>query len=131
MTRRRSERRKPRLNSRAYGLPVPAALHEAIENERGNLARAESVLGCLAISMEHEADASERPYYPDVASLARELVKQSINRLDSLILERRLRGQRVEEMSVLGGGGAYRSPRALAFICVGGEGPSSLVHQQK
>jgi len=67
---------------------LPAALHEAIEIERDNLAKAESLLGCLAISMECESQSATGPYYPDVAQIAREMVRRSINGLDSLALER-------------------------------------------
>jgi hypothetical protein len=80
-----------------YGVPVPDALHEVIENERGNLSKAESVLGCLAISMEYEGDPIDRPYYPDVAQLARDLVRQSINGLDSLAIQRRLLRNKIKE----------------------------------
>jgi hypothetical protein len=76
-------------------------LHEAIEDERGNLSKAESVLGCLAIALEYEGDSANGPHYPDVAELARELVRQSINGLDSLVLQRRLSKNRVEEGSGL------------------------------
>jgi hypothetical protein len=72
-------------------------LHEAIENERDNLSKAESVLGCLAISMEYEADSVNGPYYPDVAQLARELVRKSINGLDSLVLQQRLLRNKIKE----------------------------------
>jgi hypothetical protein len=72
-------------------------LHEAIETERGNLAKAESVLGCLAISMEYENDSVNGPYYPDVAQLARELVRRSINGLDSLVLQQRLLRNKIKE----------------------------------
>jgi hypothetical protein len=91
--------RTPQTRSRdlAYGIPVPEALHEAIENERSNLSRAESVLGCLAMAMEIETDIADRPYYPDVAQLARELVRQSINGLDSLVLQRHLLRDKIKE----------------------------------
>jgi hypothetical protein len=104
MARRRSESgirrrrdRKARPVDHVYGVPVPEGLHEAIETERGNLSKAESLLGCLAIAMEYETDAVKGPYYPDVAQLARELVKQSINGLDSIVLEQRLTRNRVKE----------------------------------
>jgi hypothetical protein len=88
---------KARPAEHAYGVPVPEGLHEAIEAERGNLSKAESVLGCLAISMEYDADAVNKPYYPDVAQLARELVRQSINGLDSLALQQRLLRNKIKE----------------------------------
>jgi len=102
--------RTPQTRSRdpAYGIPVPEALHEAIENERSNLSRAESVLGCLAMAMEIETDIADRPYYPDVAQLARELVRQSINGLDSLALQRHLLRDKIKECPHLAGmQGAY------------------------
>jgi hypothetical protein len=94
---RRGREYKTRAEEHVYGVPVPEGLYEAIETERGNLSKAESVLGCLVISMEYEADSVNRPYYPDVAQLARELVKQSINGLDSLVLQRRLLRNKVKE----------------------------------
>jgi hypothetical protein len=72
-------------------------LHEAIETERDNLSTAESVLGCLAISMEYEADSVNGPYYPDVAQLARDLVRKSINGLDSVTLQQRLLRNKIKE----------------------------------
>ena len=94
VTRRKT---KTRSGKHAYGVPVPLGLHEAIEVERGNLSKAESLLGCLVTSMEYEADSANRPYYPDVAQLARELVKQSINGLDALVLQQRLSRNRIRE----------------------------------
>lgn len=88
---------KTRSTEHVYGVPVPEGLHEAIEVERSNLSKAESVLGCLAISMEYDSDSDNRPYYPDVAQLARELVKQSINGLDSLVLQQRLLRNKIKE----------------------------------
>ncbi len=80
-----------------YGVPVPEGLHEAIEIERGNLSKAESVLGCLAISMEYGANSVNGPYYPDVAELAREMLRPSINSLDSLVLQQRLLRNKIKE----------------------------------
>lgn len=80
-----------------YGVPLPEGLHDAIEMERANLSRAESLLGCLAASMEYQTDSADTPYYPDVARLARELVRQSINGLDSLALEGHLLRDKVKE----------------------------------
>ena len=81
----------------AYGVAIPEGLHEAIETERGNLSKAESMLGCLVISMEYDTDSTDKPYYPDVAQLAREMVRRSINGLDSLTLQRRLLRNKVKE----------------------------------
>jgi hypothetical protein len=99
-----------------YGVPVPEALHEAIENERSNLSRAEAVLGCLAISMESQPDPVNGPYYPEVAQLARELVRQSINGLDSLALQKLLLRDKVKESPVgPDAEGAYRVIDTVEF----------------
>jgi len=95
--RRNTRRVKSQPVEHVYGVPVPEGLHEAIETERGNLSKAESVLGCLAIAMEYETDSVNGPYYPDVAQLARELEKQSINSLDSLVLQQRLLRNKIKE----------------------------------
>ena len=81
----------------AYGMPIPEGLHEAIEAERGNLSKAESVLGCLVISMEYDTDSVNKPYYPDVAQLARDMVRRSINGLDSLTLQQKLLRNKIKE----------------------------------
>lgn len=88
--------RKARSADHAYGVPTPKGLYEAIEAERSNLSKAESILGCVAISMEYD-DSDNRPYYPDVVHLARDLLRQSINGLDSLALQRRLLRNKVKE----------------------------------
>jgi hypothetical protein len=92
---------KTRAVEHPYGVPVPEGLHEAIETERGNLSKAESVLGCLVISMEYDTNSANKPYYPDVAQLARELVRQSINGLDSLVLQQRLLRNKIKESAGL------------------------------
>jgi hypothetical protein len=77
---------------------LPENLQEAIEAERRNLAKAESVLGCLSIALEYDDTESTRgPYYPDVAEVARDLVRHSIDGLDSLALERHLARDRVKD----------------------------------
>jgi|ERR1700722_5995595 hypothetical protein len=70
-----------------YGVEVPEALHEAIENARDTLGKADSVLRCLKISLEFGADDPVKgPYYPDIAEIACNLVRQAFNGLDSVNL---------------------------------------------
>jgi hypothetical protein len=97
---RSSSKRKPRTRSagQVYGVAVPEGLHEAIEIERGNLSKVESVLGCLVISMESETDPVTGPHYPDVAEIARDMVRKSINGLDSLVLQQRLLRNKIREV---------------------------------
>ena len=88
---------KSATSTAAYGLPLPESLHEAIEAERDNLSKAESLLGCLSLAMQQESHSGGGPFYPDVADIARDLVRQSINRLDSLALQRTLLRNKVRE----------------------------------
>jgi hypothetical protein len=92
---------KTRAVDHVYGVPVPEGLHEAIEIERENLSKAESLLGCLVTSMEYEDDSVNKPNYPDVAQLARDMVRRSINGLDSLALQQRLLRNKIREGSGL------------------------------
>jgi hypothetical protein len=72
-------------------------LREVIEIERDNLSKVDSILGCLVISMEYGSDSDNAPYYPDLVQLAREMVKHSIDGLDSLALQQRLMRNKVKD----------------------------------
>jgi hypothetical protein len=76
-----------------------AILRDAIEAERGRLTKAESLLGCLAISMEYEdcSGQNDGPYYPDVAQVACDLIRQTIDGLDSVNLDLLIRRAKVKE----------------------------------
>jgi hypothetical protein len=93
---RRSQKTHP--SEHAYGVPVPERLREAIETERDNLSKAESLLACMVVSMEYQNDPLDGPYYPAVAQLARELVERSINGLDPFTLRQRLLRNKIEEV---------------------------------
>src|SRR5258708_8365892 len=100
---RRAESRSPKApgdpqNRHVYGVPVPKPLQEAIEAERDNLSKAESLLACMVVSMEYQNDPLDGPYYPAVAQLARELVDRSINGLDPFVLRQRLLRNKIEEV---------------------------------
>jgi hypothetical protein len=99
--------RKTRPSEHVYGVPVPEGLHEAIEIERDNLSKAGSLLACMVVSMEYHTDPLTGPYYPAVAQMARELVDRSINGLDSLVLQQRLRRNKIEEVFC----GSWDNPR--------------------
>ena len=72
-------------------------LLKAVETERDNLSRAESLLGCLTIAMEYGERTHKGPYYPDVAQIAREMVRKSIGALDPINLPNPSRGKVLEE----------------------------------
>jgi len=90
--------RKSRPAEHVYGVAVPKRLEEAIEVERENLSKAQSILACMVVSMECETHPLTGPYYPDVAQIAREFVERSINGLDPFVLRQRILGNKVEEV---------------------------------
>jgi hypothetical protein len=85
-------------NQHEYGVPVPEGLREAIQAERDNLCKAESLLACMADSLEYRDDPLRGPYFPAVAQLARELVARSIDGLDPGVLRERLLRNKIEEV---------------------------------
>jgi len=99
MVNRRSVVPTRERKARSKHVSNPNLLRDAIESERGKLVKAESVLGCLTISMEYESDLRTGPHYPDVVQVACDLIRQSIDGLDSLNLERFMHHDKVKEES--------------------------------
>jgi len=79
---------------------LPEDVSEAIERERDNLAKAESVLACMAVSLKFDTDPLQGPYYPAVVQVVRELVGRSIDRLEPMVMARRLRDKVEEDESL-------------------------------
>jgi hypothetical protein len=70
---------------RGARIRVRGRLQEMIQAELRNLGRAESVLRCLALSMDYEPLLeSQVPYYPDVVEVVGDLVQRSLVDLDAL-----------------------------------------------
>jgi hypothetical protein len=97
--------RKPgsEVSGRGVRIRVRGRLRDMIQAELGNLGRLESVLRCLAHSMEYQSsDAPESPYYPDIAEVARDLLKRSLADLDVLydgyLPNPRLAGRKIERL---------------------------------
>lgn len=63
-----------------------ADLAEIIEQERTRLMQAESLLHCLLTAMDNDSSESHGPYYPGVIQMAKDMVRRSIDQLDSLRL---------------------------------------------
>jgi hypothetical protein len=78
-------RRQPRIEEsepEAFG-----PLKDAIENERGELARVNAMLGCLYLSLLYCDWSDEEPCnFADVAKVARRLISDSMDRLDSVYI---------------------------------------------
>lgn len=62
------------------------AIMEAVETQRSRLMKAESALHCAIAALDGENCKAGRPYYPDVLELAGDLLRESINQLDSMRL---------------------------------------------
>lgn len=75
--------------SNPAGGPTLDALEEAIEDERARLMQAHSLLSCIALAIDND-DGGDRhgPYYPGLIEIVRDLVNESIRRLDWDQLER-------------------------------------------
>jgi hypothetical protein len=70
---------------------------KAVEAERGNLSRAQTLLECLAIAMEYGEMDHKGPYYPDVLRTASKILRESIDALDSVHLRNPTRDKVREE----------------------------------
>jgi hypothetical protein len=102
MSARRFSIKRRRRNTRGSTLPTISGkqlilLLKAIETERDNLSRADSLLGCLIVAMEYGETMHKGPYYPDVAQIAHAMVRKSISALDPIHLPRPSRDEVKEE----------------------------------
>jgi hypothetical protein len=85
-----------RLKSKPHRRGVPPAAEsgraqlsrtlKAIETERDNLSRAQSLLECMKAAMEYAEVDHRGPYYPDLLQMATGIVRKSINALDPINL---------------------------------------------
>jgi hypothetical protein len=69
---------------RGARIRVRGRLQDMIRAELFNLGKAESVLRCLALSMDTQPLDTESPWYPDVVEVVGDLVKRSLVDLDVL-----------------------------------------------
>lgn len=73
-------------------------IQDAIEDERSRLMTVEALLHCIVIAMnDHDGDISQGPDYHTLVALARDLVRRSIDQLDSMHLRPLLMKHRVQE----------------------------------
>lgn len=69
---------------------IRGGLREFLNSEQGFLLRIESLLLCIAKSMDDSALPITGPYYPDVVELASQLLRQRAGIFDQLLLDGRL-----------------------------------------
>jgi hypothetical protein len=78
---------QPSAVVQSSSLAAVQVLKDLIEEERTRLMTAESVLECAMLAMdETDHDQAQGPYYQNVIGVARDLILQSIDRLDSVRL---------------------------------------------
>jgi hypothetical protein len=92
---------RPEFVGDSASLPGLNALEDLIEAERARLMTAHSIMSCVAVAMEaEEVGSGHGPYYPGLIELARDLVNESIGRLDTLavapLFEAAYRGKSVD-----------------------------------
>jgi hypothetical protein len=81
---------KSKASDRGSTTRIRGQLREFLSAEQGFLLRAESLLLCIAKSMDDSEHPSTGPYYPDVIELVSELLRQKADRIDELLLDGRL-----------------------------------------
>jgi hypothetical protein len=69
---------------------IRGRMREFLDLEHGFLLKVESLLLCMAKSMDDSDHPITGPYYPDVVELACELVRRRARRFDELLLDGRL-----------------------------------------
>jgi hypothetical protein len=83
-------RKKSEAPDRGDAIRIRGRLREFLNAEQGFLLRVESLLLCIAQSMDDSVHPSTGPYYPDVVELASELLKRRAWTFDQLLLDGRL-----------------------------------------
>jgi len=87
MKRIRSRISERKSDGRAKRIPIQ--LIDLIEQERCNLGKVETALEVLIIALVHQdAESGDRPYYANLVELALEPLKRSLERLDTVRLDR-------------------------------------------
>lgn len=81
--------RRPKLDRtrapQGTDAPYPVdALQQALEAQRSRLMTVEAILHCVALAMDGGLREGAQPYYPTLIELARSLLAQSIDGLESV-----------------------------------------------
>jgi hypothetical protein len=83
-------RKKFEAPDRGTAIRIRGRLREFLNSELGFLLKVESLLLCIAKSMDDSAHPSTGPYYPDVVELASQLLKRRSCIFDQLLFDGRL-----------------------------------------
>jgi hypothetical protein len=77
-------------NTQGTTLRIRGRLRQFLSSEQGFLLKTQSLLLCIAKSMDDDSHPTTGPYYPDVVELASDLIKQRIKNIDELLLDGQL-----------------------------------------
>lgn len=80
---RASKTQGRRTHDRSNGAVRPDRRLTDVGRERRALMRADAVLRCVAIALEYDGWTSDEPDYAEAIGVARDLISQSIERLES------------------------------------------------
>jgi hypothetical protein len=83
-------RGKCQTAEQANAIPLQGRLREFLDSEHGFLLKAQSLLLCIAHSMDDSTHPITGPYYPDVIEFASDLLRRRARNLDQLLLDGRL-----------------------------------------
>ena len=86
----KQKQEKPKASDQGTSIRIRGRLREFLSAEQGFLLKAESLLLCIAKSMDDSALPSTGPYYPDAIELVSELLRRRAERIDELLLDGRL-----------------------------------------
>jgi hypothetical protein len=80
----------PPPSDRGTTVRIRGRLREFLDAEHGFLLKVDSLLLCIAKSMDDSTHPVTGPYYPDVIELVSELVRRRADSFDDLLLDGRL-----------------------------------------
>ena len=86
----KQEQGKPKASDQGTSIRIRGRLREFLSAEQGFLLKAESLLLCIAKSMDESEHPSTGPYYPDVIELASEIIRRRPHSIDEFLLDGRL-----------------------------------------
>jgi hypothetical protein len=86
----KQDREKTQASDRRTTMRIRGRVREFLDLEHGFLLKVESLLLCIAKSMDDGTHPPTGPYYPDVVGLACELVRRRARSFDELLLDGRL-----------------------------------------
>jgi hypothetical protein len=90
-----------RRSYRSNPTRISGRFREFLASELGFLRKAQSLLECIANSMDDSTQPSTGPYYPDVLEVASDLIRRRAAELDDLSLHGRLLADTTGEPDVL------------------------------